>query len=334
MSGAEMWWNQVPGPIRLVNRMSQVILDGESVWLSGEMTWRDEFRMFVKMKVEEENSSIGFHIVDIHDFPDNQKIDDLIFSYDENARQGYLPAIPLVDYICKRNVLPDSIIWLYGINDNRYERWLEFSRMLARKHAGLRIICEGVACKGNWRGITELDAGKEISEFDTLLFAMTSVSELNWSPGMKTYASRLLSEIAGSKAEVILSLAKHVDRLVDDPVGYTLEIWQDVNEADIRNAVRSAQIKTLYPKVEQEREIFISGVLDRATKLLPFTDDHGNTFSTPLDMELRHLIFFYNRGDLKLSGEERNVLDLIYNARNMLSHRKIVSSEKVKKILR
>lgn len=324
MKAEPLWWSQMPGPAKLVDSLVDTLLENGKVWLSGTFFWQNEFHTLVKEKLGAGNSSLDVEFLNLSELRAYQNVEELIFRFDERARANYLPAMNLADYVQTKSILKDKIIWLYGVDTDKGERWLELSKNLAKYSVGLRVVCEGSGINGGAKRITVVKQSDYISEFDTLLFAMTLIHSRDLNMETKIYVSRLANALSDRNPEKIAVLIDACDELLRDPAACAATIGIcDETEAD--SAVKTAQLMSLYPKVEQARAQAISGITDRLIDLLPFKDNYETLFEKPEDLELRHIIFFEKQGNLRLTEEERRQFYFLYNMRNKLSHRQTIA---------
>ena len=333
MTPYEQWWTRTPGPAELVERLSVVLASKGTAWITGSLPWCGMFRKIVKLRLEEINSSLNIEFVDISNYSDDLRTENVIFLFDESARKDYLPAIDLAKYIYGSQILRETIIWIYGLDTESGVRWLELSKALARQEAGLRIVCEGAICSGVSRNVMAFSIEQAITEFDTLLFAMTMIQDNGWNTDTKVYVSRLANELADRNAERVALLLNEEDSLLKDPVGFCLGTLEYTDEDVLVRAVRNSQIMSLYPRIEQGRTELVNELYQRLEKLVPFSDDFESIFEKPQDMELRHIVYFESIGELKVNQEEHAKLHFLYSVRNLISHRQIISGTDAFKLL-
>ena len=332
MKAESLWWSQMPGPAKLVDSLVDTLLENGKVWLSGTFFWQNEFHTLVKEKLGAGNSSLDVEFLNLSELRADQNVEELIFRFDERARANYLPAMNLAEYVQTKSILKDKIIWLYGVDTDKGERWLELSKNLAKYSVGLRVVCEGSGINGGAKRITVVKQSDYISEFDTLLFAMTLIHSRDLNMETKIYVSRLANALSDRNPEKIAVLIDACDELLRDPAACAATIGI-CDETDADSAVKTAQLMSLYPKVEQARAQAISGITDRLIDLFPFKDNYETLFEKPEDLELRHIIFFEKQGNLRLTEEERRQFYFLYNMRNKLSHRQTIAGNDASTLL-
>ena len=82
--------------------------------------------------------------------------------------------------------------------------------------------------------------------------------------------------------------------------------------------------------IEEQRLAFIDRLGHRIDRILPFSDEYQSQFTKPQEVELRHLIYY--RHDLSLSPEELALLNKLHDARNDLSHLRILAESVVEEL--
>lgn len=112
-----------------------------------------------------------------------------------------------------------------------------------------------------------------------------------------------------------------------------MEVMHGKTEEYIRGAIRNAQTLAILPRAEEMRCKLVDKLCVDVGKLLPFSDDFGNTIMEPDEVELGHLVYFYNNGELFLEDNDRRDLFSFYNIRNDVAHRKLVEGQRVRECL-
>ena len=169
-----------------------------------------------------------------------------------------------------------------------------------------------------------------ITPYDVQFFAINLMESARLSSTEKLYTATLTAKLAGSSALLTKNLAcaeLYTDgqRLMEEVfgAGYQRRAYE--------RAVWETQIQFALPIVETVREKLIARNLNGLRELLPVTDEFGKALDDPWDMELRHL--HYYGGNVKLfSQSDWDVLEMVYRARNDLSHLDMIDKERLEKI--
>lgn len=326
----EIWWDQVPGAVRLKEALEEDLCAGRCFWLQGELPWPDEFRSQLKNCLGETDSRISIEFFTAGELEGRQP-QELIFQLQPGAEDEYLPSKPLHRFLAEGHVLEHTILWLDGVDSRAHAPWFELSRELARqKEGGLRIICRGDVGKEQFQKVRRYAADQFVTEFDQLLYAMLLSGEKPGSRELKTYYSYLAVGLAGDNVEDIPLLLRDPLALVRAPEACLEEAGLPPVQ-NLKQIVHEVQMKVLQPRLEGLQEALVDEISRELERLLPFKDDYDKTCSELYDIELRHLIYF--RNELNLSEANKKLLDKLYTQRNLLAHRHIVEGGAVIDIL-
>lgn len=333
-SQMEVWWHQVPGATRLLQKVLQQLANRRNVWISGYLPWSDTFREIIISKLAESNRDLRVEIRSAIDLIDTSS-EDLVFSLFPGARSRYMPGKELATYINEQRLLEDTIIWIYDLNQERDNRWLTFSQQLGTIGAGLKVLCEGISIQPTISArrskITMVLTEGQYTSFDKVLFAMFLVSTLNQSDGIKRYCSYLASELVGGEVEMITCAIKNAQQLYMSPneVANMLGISDN---SFIQNRIHRVQVKVLLPEIEEQFEALVERNSDNISKILPFEDDYGSERRELYDLELRHVRHFKNQGDITLDVSDSKRLDFLYECRNLIAHHIVIDGERIERI--
>lgn len=105
----------------------------------------------------------------------------------------------------------------------------------------------------------------------------------------------------------------------------------DKDEDAVKHLIWLAQIKTIYPVLEEYREDFVQRHSSAIGKHLPITSSYGGAYDDPSDVELGTLKYMADNNMLYLSEKEYESLKINKDARNKLSHLTPLLLEEVKK---
>ena len=96
-------------------------------------------------------------------------------------------------------------------------------------------------------------------------------------------------------------------------------------ETDTTRGIWQAQIRTLYPILEEYREHFVRKYGDAIRAKGSIKSSFGEVYNDPADVELGTLVYLVGSKNLQLPSEEYAVLKAFRDARNTLSHLGILS---------
>lgn len=327
----EIWWERIPGAVRLRQKMQDILLqDGRGVWLEGGAPWPGTFRDMIKDYMSNRDSRLCFTFLGQEELG-SLNPERLIFQMNPAARMRYMPGQPLAKYIQANKLLETHIIWLQGLEAERDKQWFAFSRELAGTRAGLRVICQGEIGGKRYPNVNMLYHKDFFSEFDRILFAMMLAAGTGLPENLQIYCSYMAAGLAGGDAERIPPLVQAKKNLALDPAGTAAALG--IEGRDVGRVLHSVQLKILLPQLEDRQEALMDELERGLRAMLPFEDDYGNWHNDLYSIELRHMYHFMTSGRLKMYPEQEERLRRLYALRNMIAHRKIVLGEEVVRAL-
>ena len=94
-----------------------------------------------------------------------------------------------------------------------------------------------------------------------------------------------------------------------------------------------AQIKSIYPHLEEFRKEFVQKHFTAIAKQLPKKDSCGETITDPKEEELGMLVYMVGIGALRLDDIDYKKLCRFRDARNKLSHLSTLSYDEIRALL-
>lgn len=172
----------------------------------------------------------------------------------------------------------------------------------------------------------------EPREVDVFTYNLVNTAEEYSSYLMNKYAAELIGEFCGKHIEQCGLLSAFAG-LLKNPVKTYLSFAEELleqhrkTEKQIDAAVLSAQLKVIFPLIEQKRRIIIEKYYDAILHCLPWVNDHDETRNNPYDMELRDLIHKF--GEIKMAEDDREQVKRLRDARNQIAHNHVLSYEEI-----
>ncbi len=320
MDAASAWWRQIPGPRVFVASVANRILQSESMSLSvGSLPWISEFRTAVRNRVYATSSSAGLDLISGQEFS-QQRLQDVLA-----ARLGCLNPIMGPEEL--RAFLPQQgfTFWLYDLDPSTIRQ--AETLLTAIRRIGLPI-CLLIEYAEECQDVQGDLVTYTPSEMDLLYFALTLLMERQLDSTTE-YAAHLVALLSDGNPVQLSKLTEQVDSCLTQPV--TSCPWLTAQQCT--QAVYHAQLRIILPVIETERLYLIGALASPLRKLLPFMDEYLGTYQEPAQLELRHLVYFARHGEIHLTPEEEQRLNLLYEARNQLSHLDILELPILQKIL-
>jgi hypothetical protein len=268
-------------------------------------------------------------------------------------RAFYRPSKTFAQFFAESDdiVLHARYIWVYVESLENLEKWTEFVSDYAKKRgknketAVFILEWKGERVKVSKKGIKTLSFDDYINEYDRIVFSMLASSSVREEVRVKNYLAELASDIAGNDIELCAACLKDYKLFLKEPfkavqhvIGNSLrsngEIFLFNGTADdVKHYVWQAQIRTIYPLLEEFREIFVSKHESAIEKELPITSSYGEIYDDPKDVELGTLVFMADNGRLQLKPQSYFKLKRFKEARNKLSHLDVLTEDEIRELL-
>ena len=319
MSSSKIFWAQIPGPRSFTREVARKLLEGDSFLLSApSLPWPDEFRTAVRNRLYTTSSSMALDLIESKDLGGRELLEVV-------ASHLGCPS-PVRSLRDLRDFLPSGgfLLWLYRLNQQDYvkaEKLLSDAQALQLPMQLLIETRNPFSAKGT---ILHFD----MTQMDMLYLAMTLLMESDLKDNVE-YPSHLLTELSGGAPERMDEMLSHLQEALSDPVNTCP--W--LSPVEGKQAVYNAQIRVLLPLIENERLALIHTHEDALKQHLPFMDEYLGTYQEAAQLELRHLVYFSRHGGIRLSRQDETWLNMLYEARNELSHLDILPPEKITQLM-
>ena len=313
----ELWWSRVPTAERMVKNARDILLAYKSMQIFPDMVWKETFLVQVLTKIRNIDAALVDFTLDGSPMDQNTALIDNIadqlgfgFNFDGS-----------LDTLLEQLEGNTRYIWIaHGLSKKHLNEAHQLIRELGRRHAHISVVLEDDT-QAQVKSLSQIKL--KPTRMDVHYFAWTLLMEQSDVPLME-YAAVLCEELSGGDLARCAALCEHIHELLKD--ARTVCDW--LSEDEILKAVHLAQLRGVQPVIEQQRLRFIAGLGSRIEQILPFEDEYSGRYTSPREVELRHLIFF--RRDLSLTQAELSLLNQLYEARNDLAHLKILSEDMIK----
>lgn len=344
-----IWWTRVPNARTLADRVSEDILSEQNLLLKHKLSlpWNEDFLEIITEKVVENSSSKSFDAINGVSSPG----DFLLREYCKaEKRASFRPSIGYPKFFAESDdiVIHRKFFWVNLKNDDEIKSWIDFVkeyrsyRGKGKEQAVFVLDCTGEHLIQKPKGIKVIDTDEFINEYDKKIYATLISGQLDEPTWLKSYLAELMCEIAGFDCELM-------DLIIEDYNEFLLNPYQALNEQlamrpeycdaiidekIAENSVWKAQIKIIYPLIEEYRKSFVEKHFTDIARNLPLEMGSGETFYQPQDVELGGLIYMMGTTDFRLSEREYSRLEAFKDARNVLSHLGILSWPEIEELMR
>ena len=347
-----IWWNQVTNAVKFVSDIKQCLLEEKSLLLkySNAMPWREQFEESVRESVKLQNAEKKF--VDVPEVQDPGEY--LLKEFcKKEKRAEYRPSKGYAKFFAESDdiVLHDRYLWIQVDCMERLDRWLTFvSEYLKErgKHDNKAVFILEWSENSQAplkKGIKVISFDDYIGEYDRIVFAVLASSDVKEHLFIKNYIAELVSNVSGNDIELCAECIQEYKSFLENPIAFIkmtieeksrsdgTEFFYDKNAEAVEHLIWLAQIKTVYPRLEEYREDFVQRHSSVIANQLPIQTSYGETYTDPKDVELGTLMYMAGNGYLSLSTKEYEKLRHNKEARNKLSHLTALSISEIEELI-
>ena len=347
----QIWWDRVPNACAFVNDIVSELLGEHSIILqySEALPWQDSFREFVKDAVRQQNASKSFEMVTDIANPGAFLLRE--FCKPEKRAQ-YRPSKSYASFLAESDnlVLNERYLWVKVVSEEQMEAWSsfvsEYLKLCGKKKIPAVFILEWQSRNpaSKKRGMTPFSFDKYIGDYDRVVFSMLASSTVKEDMFIKDYLAELASNVIGNDIELYAECFVHYKDFLRDPYAVVTECVENSirsdgtrfsfssSREDVAHSIWLAQIRRIYPIIEEFRENFVLKHYAAIKSNLPITTAFNEVCNDPNDVELGTLVYMVGSGLLPLTQKEYEDLMLHKNARNTLSHLGTLSYDEIRKL--
>ena len=318
MSAAEVWWRYVPSSRIMVKSAANDLTDnGLSVQiLPNFFPWKDQFELELRECIDKYGSGIALRELNGNDLSQyTYLLDGIVHSLEiDNGFDGSLRSIG--------SNLPDEgcVIWLHDLSKAQQAQCFDLSLKAAAvsgkgEFPRFVFVFES-SLSGRHKGVKRIESG-DVCRSNIRYFAYRMLMEADLDQQIE-YAVALVMELASAGTEHIGNLCEKIVRN-----GFEKEYQAIENDEKLLYSIHRAQIRSIEPLIQLGRLQLCQKYHAEIQKILPFDDDYSTTVSDPCELELRHL--WYRKSDIGFSKSDSELLKKLYDARNDLSHQRILA---------
>ena len=346
----KIWWNQVTNAVKYVFDVTRNILGGKSVLLmcASGSPWREQFETSVIENVKLQDAEKKFENISFENKPGDYLLQEFC---KKEKRSEFRPSVGYAKFLAQNDdtVIHDRYFWVQ-VDDDSLEKWMDFvsdylkERGKKDKSAVFILEYRGNNTPPPKKGIKSLSLDSYISDYDRIVFTVLAASEVKESVFVKDYVAELVADVAENDIELAARCIREYKTFSAEPWAYiekvlSNEVRSDGTEysfykkqSEVEHCIWKAQIKSIYPYLEEFREEFIQKHESSIMKALPIEASNGERYEDPKDVELGSLMYMAGEGKLRLDSIEYEKLKRFKEARNRLSHLRTLSFEEIKNL--
>lgn len=347
----QIWWGHVPNAIRFIQDIKDQLLEERSLILTckGMLPWYDDATRMIMDEVRQYNADKLMEQVEDIDDPG-------LYIREEYcnplSRAGYRPSKGAAAFLAETDdaTLHQRYLWVKVRTSRQMEGWSRFvSQYVARRDPDkeraafvLEWVGEGDVPAANGVPVYSFDG--YITPYDRIVFCTLVTSDLSGSSYIKNYLTELTASVAGNDIELVAKCLQNRKEFMKRPYETICRIVQEETRSDgtpfvfrqdrkaVERLVWRAQIKTVYPVIEEYREEFAERHAAEIKRLLPIKNDYGERYDEPGDVEIGMLKYMADNRRIQTTEGEMVRLTMFRNARNALSHLTPLTIEQVRNL--
>ena len=348
----KIWWEQVPKALLFCSDIVNSLLDEKSILLhhSEALPWESYFKSFVKDSVAQKSATKTFHTLSDTDSPGSALLQEFCA---QTKRAQYRPSKGYAAFLAQSDdiVLHNQYLWINISSIEQLDVWTSFvaDYLKERGHGKDRAVFildwRSEDPPSRRKGITLFSFDAYISEYDRIVFSTLASSSISERTEIKNYLAELTANVLGNDIELNAEcISRHKDfmrnpfmvitNIVESSErsdGSTFQFDKSAPEVD--RLIWLAQIRSIYPLIEEYREIFIQSHKTAIRAQLPISSSYEEVYTDPNDVELGTLYYMASSGALPLISDEYVRLKAFRDARNTLSHLGLLTFEDILNLL-
>jgi len=345
-----LWWSRLVNSVRFLDDIQDALTEYKSVLLlfDNDIPWQDIMIETIEARLNEHIDSKTFDVLDVSKVESpGQYLMERYCSKDE--RKKYWPtthgspekflaqnrATPLNKrYVCLTGVRPHKAAdWVSSITE-----YLENCDS-TQEHGVFIIIVEGAGVSAS-KYLTAFKYSDYVTDYDCMMLCLTMVSDLSCSRAEKMYLCEVASNIAHNHVELAALLVSEKLKLLQNPTAVAESTYQENGikvtnlQEVVRMAVWEAQIKLVFPKLENFRAEIIRKYEAKLQRFLPIRSSNNDKIDRAADLEIGQLFYVCkeNRDSKITEYAEYEMIRKMRDARNTLAHWEILSYEQLKEL--
>ena len=248
-------------------------------------------------------------------------------------------------------VLHSRYLWVYLESAKDLDKWSAFAsdyikeRGKNKEMAVFILEWRGERIKASRKGVRPVSLDDYINEYDRMVFSMLASSSIKETLTVKNYLAELSANVAGNDIELLASCIEKHDQFLRDPYTVIREIVDTEYRSDgseysypgtienVEHCIWKAQIKTIYPLIEEFRGGFVAKHSGAILKELPIESTYGEIYDDPIDVELGTLVYMAANGKILLTSADYYQLKKNKDARNQLSHLNTLTIDEIRELI-
>lgn len=349
MSLGNIWWEQLGCSLRLLNQLTNHLLDCRSAVLqAGQgLPWR---RIFMEELNLRRSSFSGDRRMVQLDWDGQMEPGESVLRNlcSQEVCIQYWPGISYAQYLASLEdiMLHDYYVWVSNIHtEAEVQQWWDFvSAYESRRTSTLRRAVFILEYDGpEIGGAGPVVIPFRIENHNCRVFCLEAASALG-NTGLVDYQAELALCIGGQDPEFCAALLNMGEALLLDPVHTALDViecdrssagtpFPEKTELEITSAVWKSALMLLFPILEEYRMAFIDKYRADLVRHLPYHTSFGAIIREAEDLELGHLWNIISNNSRHIAPEDYQTVKVFRQVRHRIAHIDTVPLGEVQAVL-
>lgn len=347
-----LWWHRLVNSARFIDDVKDMLVDDKSVLLlfDTDIPWQDIMIETIEQKLADVNDNRTFDILDVSTSGSSSPGNYLMEHYcSKDERKKYWPTThgSPEKFLAQNRVTPlnKRYVCLTGIESDNVSKWIasitEYLENCSTEyeHGVFIIILKSASVKAS-KCLASFKYYDYVTDYDCMMLCLTLVSDIKCSRAEKMYLCEVASNIANNNVELASMLAMSKTSLILNPYDVSAEVFASNGikvtklTERVRRAVWEAQIRLVFPKLENFRADIIRKYEDKISHYLPIKSSNNDIVNKASDLEIGQLFFICNANRSKkvVDQLDYDMLKKMRDARNTLAHLEVLSYEDLTEI--
>ncbi|MCR5718347.1 MAG: hypothetical protein K6F80_04850 [Oscillospiraceae bacterium] len=345
-----LWWRRLVNSVRFLDDIEDALTEERSVLLlfDTDIPWQDIMIETIEGRLNDRIDSRTFDVFDVSkvESPGTYLLERYCSKEERNKYWPTTHGSP-ENFLAQNRVTPlnKRFVCLRGIQPQKAAEWVssitEYLENcdVSKEHGVFLLIAEGTGTAVS-KQLTAFRHNDYVTDYDCMMLCLTMVSDLSCSRSEKMYLCEVASNIARNCVELAALLVSEKLALLQDPAAVTERVYRENGikvtnlQGTVRVAVWEAQIKLVFPKLEDFRAGIIRKYEAKLQKFMPIRSSNNDTIDKAADLEIGQLFYVCkeNRASKITDYAEFEMIRKMRDARNTLAHREILSYAQLKDI--
>lgn len=347
----QIWWERVPNTMAFINDIVNNLLNEKSIILhcSENFPWYLHMVRVITETVKQQSSTKSFENISGVDNPGEYLLQEFCKS---SKRAEYRPTKTYAGFFSESEdiIIHSRYFWVKVQKKSQLEAWTKFvsdyvkERGKGRTCAVFILEWIGDALIQAKKGLKFISLDDYVNGYDRTVFCTLAASAVTEHSFIKDYLTELAVNVIGNDMELCAICLENYRDFLQNTYNMVQEVVHSrvrsdgsgfvyaKNEEEVNHLIWLAQIKSVYPLLEEYRENFVQKYAAEIKQNLPIKASYDQMYNEPSEVELGTLKYMADKALLALSIKEKEQLTIHKEARNKLSHLSPLTLDEIKKL--